>query len=225
MEQRYAWDPRLTNGLGAYRDVRTGRIVSLREVRAALDAVAENAGAEVRRLALALVQGEITLQAWQAAMADHVTNIHYATGALAVGGFAQLTQRHLAVIQEQVAFNLTRLREFAAAIASGRQRLDGRFLRRAEMYVQAGRTTYNLVQRLVASQSGFDEVKSVRTARDSCRGCLDEAQKGWQAIGEAVPIGQRDCLTQCRCYWIYRNAETGTTVRLDLGEPTRPATA
>ncbi len=91
----------------------------------------------------------------------------------------------------------------AADIESGKQPLDGRAMRRAEMYMQASRSTFYAQKQ--ADYSGRHPsaqlmVRSIRAKGDSCKDCIELDHK-WLPFGSAeyIPIGQRQCVTSCRC--------------------------
>jgi hypothetical protein len=203
----YSWDDRI----GRYRDTSTGRFVQAAEIRRALDIVIEDARTEMRDLGQDLREGEIDIEIWQTQMAEGIKRSHLAYAALAVGGWAQMTQADFGRVGQRIRFQYDRLRRFAGQIASGAQRLDGSILRRVDLYVQATRATFHTFSRLMMSSRGFAEERNVLNPADHCVGCVGETDRGWVALGSLIPIGGRDCLTNCRCSIEYRNVTTGET--------------
>lgn len=187
-----------------YRDDTTGRYLPARAVRADLDRFVDRAGREsARALTEQLRDGRIALPEWQTAMARAVKNINYAAVAAASGGVENMTAvergRAGALIREQYKY----LRGFAADIASGKQPLDGRAMRRAEMYMQAGRGTYYEQKRAGAAEANPGRVMMVRSRRyegDSCEDCINLDGR-WFPLGDAayIPVGERQCNKSCRC--------------------------
>lgn len=187
-----------------YRDAGSGRYISARVVRADLDRFVDRAGREsARALTEQLRDGRIALPEWQTAMARAVKNVNYAAVAAASGGVENMTAvergRAGAIIREQYKY----LRGFAADIESGKQRLDGRAMRRAEMYMQVSRESYYIQKRAEISENNPSAqlmVRSIRFEGDSCNDCI-ELDRKWLPMGssEYIPIGQRQCLTSCRC--------------------------
>lgn len=121
-----------------------------------LDRFVDRAGrASARELTIQLRDGRIALPEWQTAMARAVKNVNYAAVAAASGGVENMTAvergRAGQIIRQQYAY----LRNFAAEIESGKQPLDGRALRRAEMYMQAARGRFTN--------------RSARGSRPACR--------------------------------------------------------
>lgn len=187
----------------SYVDER-GRFLSRREVRDVLDNALANNGKIVRDLTQQLREGRISLADWQTGMAREIKNVHLYSAAAARGGWAQMTQADYGRAGQRIATQYRFLRGFAEDIASGKQPLNGRALERAAMYSEAGRNTFHHVEREEMEVRGMTEERSILHANDSCEGCLEEEAAGWQPIGEGVPIGERDCLTRCKCTTDYR---------------------
>ena len=187
-----------------YRDEATGRYISARQVRADLDRFVDRAGREsARELTGQLRDGRIGLAEWQTAMARAVKNVNYAAVVAASGGVENMTAvergRAGAIIREQYKY----LRGFAADIESGKQPLDGRAMRRAEMYMQAGREAYHEQKRAGAAEANPGEqlgIGSVRVEGDSCDDCVELDGRIF-VMGDAayIPIGRRQCNKSCRC--------------------------
>lgn len=189
---------------GRYTEPKSGRFVSRVAVRDALDAAIDNSSKQVRALTEQLRAGTVSLADWQLGMAREVKSAHLASAALAKGGWAEMSPADFGrvgpLVKEQYRF----LAGFAADVASGKQRLDGTLPRRAEMYIQAGRGTYHVIEQREQRGRGMTEERNILYPGDSCEGCLAEEARGWVGIGELVPIGARICLTRCRCSINYR---------------------
>ena len=187
-----------------YRDTTTGRYISARQVQADVTRMADTAGRDVaRQLTTALRDGRISLAEWQTGMARAVKNVNYAAVAAASGGVNNMTAvergRAGAIIKEQY----KRLRGFAQDIASGKQKLDGRALRRAEMYMDAAKGSFHEQKRAGFADSHAGAVvmvRSIRHKRDSCRSCIGLDHK-WFKSGdpEYIPVGHRECNVNCGC--------------------------
>lgn len=180
--------------------------------RAVLDRTLTGAGNALAETAAQLQANQITLEDWQLQMADNVQLIQFAGGAAAAGGVTALTLAQLELITGLTVEQLSFLRRFALAIAAGDYLLDGRFLWRTRMYAEAGRGAFYDTAASIFSVQGFDRVRSVRNARDSCRECI--AFDGVEyAIGDPAnkPPGKRICLTNCLCSEEYINSETRET--------------
>lgn len=189
---------------GRYRDVESGRLVGRQVVRLALDQVLESSAREMQALAEGLRNGSVSLGEWQTRMAREVKNVHLASGALAKGGWAQLSPADLGRIGQKVRTQYEFLRGFAAQVANGEQRLDGTLGRRVELYAEAGRGTYHAVEQREMQARGRTEERSLLGAADHCEECVEQAARSWQPLGEMVPIGARVCKARCACSVDYR---------------------
>lgn len=198
---RYRWEP--TSGVsGRYRDTHTGRYVAGQLVRNELDTYLANSDNAAGLLAQQLRDRGISLADWELAMRREIKRTHLNAIAMQRGGWANMTPsdygRAGQIIREQYAY----LRRFAQEIADGK-RLDGTLNVRAKLYTQAGRTSY--YKSLQANmKDGITMVMSRRTARDSCRGCIELDGK-WFRLGDPryrLP-GQRECRSNCRCHEAY----------------------
>lgn len=181
-----------------------GRFLSRKEVRDTLDNALANNGRVVRDLTAQLRDGRISIADWQTQMAREIKNVHLYSAAAARGGWANMTPADYGRAGQRIETQYRYLRGFAEDVASGKQPLNGRALERAAMYSEAGRNTFHHVERQEMEVRGMTEERSVRHPADSCEECVEQADLEWQTIGEAVPIGDRICLTKCRCTMDYR---------------------
>jgi hypothetical protein len=181
-----------------------GRFLSRTEVRDTLDNALANNGKIVRDLTQQLRDGRITLATWQTGMAREIKNVHLYSTAAARGGWANMTPTDYGRAGQRIEAQYRYLRGFAEDIASGKQPLNARALQRATMYSEAGRNTFHYVERKEMEVRGMTEERSILHAQDSCEGCVEQNDLEWQPIGGAAPIGERDCLTKCRCTMDYR---------------------
>lgn len=187
-----------------YRDTTTGRFISARQVRADIDRFVDAAGrGSARELMTALQSGRISLAEWQSGMARAVKNINYAAVASAAGGVQNMTAVERGRAGHIIRGQYEKLRQFAKDIESGKQPLDGRAMRRAEMYMDAARGAHHEEKRArtAAQHAGRTlMIRSRRNARDSCKSCI-RLDGRWFKMGDAeyIPVGRRECLTSCRC--------------------------
>lgn len=191
---------------GRYRNVRTGRFIPRREVQRALEQVIAKSAQRITTLGAQLRNGTITVGDWETAMRAEVKTSHLVSTMVAKGGRVQLDAGDLAAVSDRVQKEFTYLRRFADQIASGEAALDGRFARRSEMYAKAARGTFHEVGREEEQARGFTYERNVIHPGDSCTGCLAATALGKVPIGALVPIGQRDCKSNCRCEIVYSRA-------------------
>jgi hypothetical protein len=213
----YRWEP--TAGVsGRYRDTSTGRYVQGATVRRELDRYLDTAD-PAKALAEALRGRQLSVADWEVAMRRHVKNVNLNAIAMERGGWANMRPEDYGragqIIREQYGY----LKGFAADIASGKQRLDGTLGVRAKLYSQAGRNSYYRSKAANMSDKVTHQM-SVRSARDSCRQCLDLDRKVFRIDDASFPLpGRRVCNHNCQCHLAYlalgddrENYETVETV-------------
>ena len=195
---------------GYYYSRSRGRIAP-NVIRGVLDYVIERSRAAAMRDCLEFREGKMSLLQWQERMVGWVKMTNIAGALLASGGLFRISQSEWDIVDRNIDFQLGKLDEFSTALATGLPR-DGTVCRRMFMYVQSGRAVYHDIEATRMNERGFSEYRNVLTAAEHCEGagsCVEETNKGWVAIGGLVPIGSRKCLTNCMCYYEYRNPITG----------------
>lgn len=195
----FVWDKKT----GRYRRP-NGTFVSLAEVQQVIDQILDRQIRSAQNLAFQLRNGEISLTVWRQSMRDMIKNVHLYSAAAAKGGWAQLTQADYGRIGNIVRAEYKYLERFARGISDQRIALDGRYFDRVRMYAEAGRDTYYQVTRAAMQAAGMREERNIRTANESCGGCIVESRRGWVPIGKLTPIGRRNCLRKCRCFLEFR---------------------
>jgi hypothetical protein len=228
----YTFDTRLNGGRGAYRSSATGRAASWREVRGWLDGYIESAREEAASVADAVIDGRLTLAEAELRMRDITANAHIAAAVLERGGFAQMSPADYGRVGRRL-FNPAApdtpegrerwgqyqyLRNRFREIESGRQPMDGTLRQRLMAYVDTARTTYHRAEMLRMAALGYDQVRRLLHAQDSCTtadsrgermGCRDLAAAGWMLVEEMTPIGDASCRSACKCSLLFRNSTTG----------------
>lgn len=158
-------------------------------------------------------------------MLRRIRSIHLNNAALAAGGYSNLgpdERRALLRGISQVApdgrdfglrFQMQRFERMMQQVRDGTQKMDGTFVRRVQMYTDAGRQTFDVVNRVGQARDGFLECQNVTTAKESCGECPALSARGFVPLPQMPPIGTRECLTNCKCYLRFRNPETGEVRR------------
>jgi hypothetical protein len=188
-----------------YRNMATGKYIKREVVRRALDTALDRSRNEVQRLARSLVNGNMSIADWQIATAKEVKSMHLASASLAKGGWAQMGPREFGKVGNTLRNEYGYLAKFAEQIKDGTQRLDGSLISRANLYAQSPRGTYHAIEARGMLDQGKAECRNVLGGSDNnCEGCLAETAKGWMQLGELTPIGDRQCLANCRCSVEYR---------------------
>lgn len=196
----YTWDPTV----GRYRDFR-GRYVAESAIRQALDAEIRQLDREVAVIVQQLREGVLTVDEFEQLLRSIVKDANLLGAAVAVGGWDQLGAADFGRVGRRLRDEYRFLSDFAEAIARQVQPLDGTLLMRAQMYVRGARTLFEAVRKGQQQDVGMDEERSILHPADHCDDCLNEAAAGWQPIGTLIPIGERQCLANCRCTMIYRS--------------------
>jgi len=208
----YRWEPN-AGVSGRYRDER-GRFVASSTVRRELDRYLDTAD-PAKALAEALRGRQVSLADWEVGMRRVVKNTHLNAIALERGGYANLTHsdygRAGQIIREQYGY----LKGFAADIASGKQRLDGTLGVRAKLYSQAARTSL-YKSKAANMRLEVTHVRTRRSARDSCRQCLDLDGKVFRINDPSFPLpGQRICRANCQCHLEYLSMGEGDEYQVE----------
>ena len=209
--RRYTYSERAgAYGLAGNR----GRLVSRREIRQAVDGALERGGQAVQALTDRLARREITVAEWQLAMTREIRSATLAGLASAHGGFDRLSPamygRAGAHLREQYRY----LRAWAAELERGAP-IDGRARRRAAMYIESARQHHEREVGQDRQARGFDQVRSIRNARDSCTttddviGCVEMEQRGFVPPEEYVYPGRRPCRSACKCFSLWRRSSDG----------------
>lgn len=213
MKGPYLFDPRSLR----YRSASSGRWVKATQVKGVVSSAQTRAAESVRAISEQLRRGEITVGQWKTAMREETKLSGLHALASSRGGFANLTQSDYGRLGQWLSHGAAGgkgqyqyLDAFAEQIKAGLP-LDGRFLRRSQMYTHAASGLFELERISAREVRGFDEIKSIRYASDSCQGCVEQERRGWQPLrgGGWVPPGARQCLSACRCTTTMRNSVTG----------------
>lgn len=189
------WQYAAALGLFLYR----GQKVKPEAVRRQLDRVMAGLEAETKAQT-----GDRDMAAWMLAMVRIIKITALVGAAFAAGGWA-LADAFGRDVEAHIADELGYLNAFADGVQSGDVPRDGRFARRAMLYAATGWALFNSVLGTRAKIIGHDEERSVLDpGAEHCLQCVEEADKDWQPIGTLVHIGDRTCLSDCRCFMEYR---------------------
>lgn len=213
----YRWNPTTGRYYGA-----DGRFVSLAEVRSALDHAIVSAATEAEGLVKFLNEGTLGLLEWQRLMQVIVKDTQIYAGAVAAGGYNNVGPEELTEIIASVGEQYQFLADWTSQLydrlsnadEAAKQETEKAMMARARMYPSASRGLFDKVYRRGQKRRGYDEERSILHPAEHCNQCVAEAQLGWVPIGEVTPIGQRTCLSNCKCTIEYRtsNAQTFESV-------------
>ena len=181
-----------------------GRFVPIKLIRGELDRFITATTDLMGQVSGKLISGEVSLAQWQAEMMLQIKNANMAGAALESGGFYGMGPTEFGRAGSKIRGEYQFLNNFASEIEAGTQRLDGTLGSRARLYGEQGRVTYYDFAEASAKRDGFGEERSVLTPSESCDECISEDRASWRPIGKVVPIGDRQCLSNCNCYMQFR---------------------
>lgn len=159
----------------------------------------------------ALEQGG-DLARWQASMADIIKDNHRVSYMAGRGGKEAMELRDWGSVGGDIRFELNRLDNFAAEIASGRL-TPAQIQMRSEMYVRASHTAYQKGYNAGKRNAGFTEERRVSVNDDKvCKECAEYAAAGWRPIGTLpAPGDDCSCKSNCRCEYEFRRDDEVVT--------------
>ena len=98
---------------------------------------------------------------WRNEMMQEIKMSHLANAAAAKGGWDQMSQADYGRAGQAIRAQYDYLNKFAQQVADGEQKLDGTLTRRAQMYAEAGRDTYEATVKAERKKRGLMQVRSV----------------------------------------------------------------
>lgn len=206
-------DFRYSSSTGRYHNVASGRMVSERDVRDAVDRLADLASQQLGDLSERLLAGRITLADWQTESMAVLKDAHVAAGVAAHGGTAAMGPDDWGYLGFRIKEQYQYLKAFAEQLARGDQALNGGVAARARLYGQAVRSTFEAVRARDDLERGMDEERNVLHSADHCGECPGLSQLGWVPIGTLPSIGARQCGQNDRCSITRRRSQASESVR------------
>lgn len=199
---------------GTYRTLDED-IVPSRVVRHAADEALSTSRERVEDLTRQLRDGDIRLQKWQREMMQEIKDANVNMGSLAKGGYDEMGQSDWGRVGNRVRQEYEYLRNFAQQIADGDIPLDGRAVNRAGMYVDSARQTHHRIERIEMQKRGYNQEKNILGIAEHCPECVElttRGDDGWVPTGTLPEVGNRLCLSNCKCQVIYRRTTPGEAV-------------
>lgn len=179
-------------------------VLSYEQMEAEFQRALTASAAYLRSLARGVLAGEMGLSEFYALARAEIEDDHWDALLLLVGPLLTGAGALLALLTAFLARQLQFLDALLADILSGKQALDGTLLRRIAMYAGGG---WAALQALLAGRAlgdGMREERNVLGRAEHCDGCLTETARDWVPIGTLIPVGERTCLSNCRCHLEYR---------------------
>lgn len=206
---RVDWDAEL----GRFRI--NGRLVSIETTRRLLRQIEDISKADAKRLTTAYFAGSLTADEWERRMQSNILSSHWASAALFVGGLAAATGLYL--LSQRVNREYNFLGKFKIELIQNKVS-QPKAVNRAGSYSMAGALTGDLAEMDFKKNPPtggkvYNLAKRVRTAKESCEGCIQWAGK-WYPIDEIPELGSLQCRQYCRCYIIYKVGNVEITTSL-----------
>ena len=199
---------------GTYRTLDED-VVPSQVIRLAADEGLANSRERVEDLTRQLRDGEIRLGRWQREMMDEIKDAHMNMASIAKGGYEQMGQTDWGRVGGRVSQEYEYLRNFAQQIADEDIPLDGRAVNRAGMYVDSARQTHHRTERLEMQKRGYNQEKNILGVAEHCPECVElttRGDNGWVPNGTLPEIGNRQCLSNCKCQVVYRRTTPGEAI-------------
>jgi hypothetical protein len=186
---------------GRYRDTASGRFLSRAAVRREVDASLANVVKLTDTLADDLRAGRISLNQWREEMRDVIKAAQMGPSAIAAGGYDQMTQADFGRVGQRIRREYQYLEQWVEQIKGGLP-IDNRMESRSRQYIRSGRTTFLALESQDMAERGF-WARNVTRAGEHCAECLAEEAKGLVPVNQLKPIGQRQCLGNCNCFYVW----------------------
>lgn len=189
--------------VGRFRDS-DGNLVPVAVVMTTIETVITDLERQIGGLTLRLTDGSITNDQWLGGMRTLLDSGHILVGTIAAGGRDQMTPALWAVIAASIAAEYRYLLRFNQQYLRG-QVPATRMVSRARLYPSGIRRTFTEIVEVLKPRLYKDVyVKRVRTASESCPGCITWANKGWLPYAQMAKIGSLQCKYFCKCYLVFR---------------------
>jgi hypothetical protein len=155
------------------------------------------------QLAAQLASGSITVQAWEAAMRDYLRTQFTDAMILAKGGREFVTFSDWGYMGSALKKQYEFLSNFANDISKNTMS-EAQILARMELYKDSAYSALADFMAREALRNGYSEEQNALGVADHCDDCLTQTARGWVAIGQLIPIGERICIVRCKCTMRYR---------------------
>jgi len=184
---------------GRYRDEK-GRFLSQSAVEKLVDARIDRLDGTLKRLTRMLVDGNITLDQWQASIREQIKAAHLQAAIIGHGGKDGMDSAEYGRVGQRLRQEYAYLQGFARDLLGAR--LSGAVaVARAGLYAQSVRGSFWQGTELRKQEQGFSLMRRILDPQaQHCQDCLDYASRGVVPVGSLPLPGQRcACRARCRC--------------------------
>jgi len=203
---QWGWDPLSKR----YRDLDTGRYMSLRTVLEYVDKSIAGSANAADSLASLLIKNNLSPADFGDSLRDELKREYIRQYLLGIGGREQMGPRDWGSGGGMLKEQYKHLDGLIAEIKDGNL-TEEQIRARVGMYVNSAREGYERAHERNAKALGMTEEKWELGEAEHCDDCVAYAAQGWQPIGTFPNPGDgsTQCLTNCKCHVIYQNPETG----------------
>jgi hypothetical protein len=204
----YTWNPTAKRFIAP-----SGQFVSLEEVRAGLDSAIAQAALKNKILVDDLVRGTISVFEFERLMQVAIKDTQLYAAAVAAGGYSAISGEQLVFLTQRVSEQFAYLAEWVHRVGEKEgdvneevefEETEKAMAARAAMYAQSARRTFEAMWKSQQVDAGKTEERNVLGNAEHCAQCVDMSAIGWVLIGTLIPIGERTCLSNCKCRILYR---------------------
>jgi hypothetical protein len=184
---------------GRYRDEK-GRFLSQGAVEKLVDARIDRLDGTLKRLTRMLVDGNITLDQWQASIREQIKAAHLQAAIIGHGGRSGMDSAEYGRVGQRLRSEYAYLQGFANDLLEQRASAP-MAVARIGLYAQSVRGSYWQGTELRKQQQGYGLMERILDAQAKhCADCMRYAGMGRVSIG-ALPLpGQRcECGANCKC--------------------------
>lgn len=184
------------------RYMQNGRAVPEKRVREGLQRAIDSSKAKLGELSQKLIDGNVSAAEWAVQMREEIKAAHRAAAMLANGG--KLGKSEISALGNVLKKQYAYLDKFRLGIENDEIKLNARLVARARLYAQAVMVTYQKAVAAREEQAGVGLYKLVLGAAENCDDCVADAALGFVEIGSLPEIGDRACVSNCRCSWTFQ---------------------
>jgi hypothetical protein len=185
--------------VGRYRNEK-GKFLSKAAVEKLVDARIDKLGTSLQRFTRMLVNGDITLDQWQASFREAIKAAHIQAAIIGYGGREQMGSAEYGRIGQRLREEYSYLQGFARDLLD--QRISAPMaVARAVLYAESVRGSYWEGSELRQQKQGYSLMRRILDSQaQHCADCLRYAAQGLVAIGTLPLPGRRcECGARCRC--------------------------
>lgn len=195
----YQWEQRSRR----YRDRTSGKFLSKSAIAQLTQLRIAQVTQDLHSLGNLLLDGKITLRAWQEQFAVSLKILHTQQYLLGTGGQSHVQNEDYLVLARELKSQYKYLRNFAVDLTRGVMS-PAQFKVRAAMYAKAVKVSYFRGEKQAAVRSGLDGAYRVLGEAEHCVECLEYHAQGMVPIDRVIlPQTFCSCMVNCKCSLLF----------------------